>query len=116
MELAQKLQLRDGQRLAVVSAPDTVAAALGDRATSADGPADGVLVFVRDSDELAAAATAVEAAKADRLAWFAYPKGGALGTDLNRDRLAAHLRDEGVQPVRQVAIDETWSALRFRPE
>jgi hypothetical protein len=45
----------------------------------------------------------------------AYPKAGKLGTDLNRDVLAALLAGQGVQPVRQVAIDETWSALRFRP-
>jgi hypothetical protein len=38
-----------------------------------------------------------------------------LGTDLNRDRLAAALAGHGVQPVRQVSIDATWSALRFRP-
>jgi hypothetical protein len=40
---------------------------------------------------------------------------GRLGTDLNRDVLAALLTERGVQPVRQVAIDETWPALRFRP-
>jgi len=40
---------------------------------------------------------------------------GKPGTDLNRDRLAAALADRGVQPVRQVSIDDTWSALRFRP-
>jgi hypothetical protein len=34
---------------------------------------------------------------------------------LNRDRLAAALSSHGVQPVRQVSIDGTWSALRFRP-
>ena len=38
-----------------------------------------------------------------------------LGTDLNRDLLSAALAGEGVQPVRQIAIDEVWSALRFRP-
>jgi hypothetical protein len=51
----------------------------------------------------------------DRLAWIACPKAGKLGTDLNRDILAALVADRGVRPVRQVAIDETWSALRFRP-
>ena len=61
------------------------------------------------------AAPAVEAARGDKLAWIAYPKAGKLGTDLNRDILAALLTERGVQPVRQVAIDETWSALRFRP-
>lgn len=45
----------------------------------------------------------------------AYPKAGQLGTDLNRDILGGALAGEGVQPVRQVAIDEVWSALRFRP-
>jgi hypothetical protein len=38
-----------------------------------------------------------------------------LGTDLNRDRLWAALADAGVWPVRQVSIDQMWSALRFRP-
>ena len=41
--------------------------------------------------------------------------GSQLGTDLNRDRLVAALADQGVQPVRQKSIDDTWSALRFRP-
>jgi hypothetical protein len=41
--------------------------------------------------------------------------GGQLVTDLNRDRLVAALADQGVQPVRQISIDDTWSALRFRP-
>ncbi|MFE2102127.1 MULTISPECIES: hypothetical protein [unclassified Streptomyces] len=46
---------------------------------------------------------------------MAYPKGGKLGTDLNRDTLAAALSERGVRPVRQIAIDDIWSALRFRP-
>ena len=35
---------------------------------------------------------------------------GKLGTDLNRDILAASLAAAGIQPVRQIAIDEVWSA------
>jgi hypothetical protein len=46
--------------------------------------------------------------------WISYPKGGALGTDLNRDILAAALLDLGLDAVRQVAIDDVWSALRFK--
>ena len=75
-----------------------------------------VLVFVTkvaDLDRLAA--PMVEAARADRLAWVAYPKAGQLGTDLNRDILAKELQKRGAQPVRQIALDEVWSALRFRP-
>jgi hypothetical protein len=29
---------------------------------------------------------------------------------------APALNEQGCQPVRQAAIDEDWSALRFRPE
>jgi len=68
---------------------------------------------VADLDRLAA--PMVEAARADRLAWVAYPKAGQLGTDLNRDILAKELQKRGAQPVPQIALDEVWSALRFRP-
>jgi hypothetical protein len=51
-----------------------------------------------------------------KVAVLAAPVGGPeLGTDLNRDVLARSLTAAGVQPVRQIAIDEVWSALRFRP-
>ncbi|GFJ88613.1 hypothetical protein [Phytohabitans rumicis] len=76
-----------------------------------------MIAFVLDNAGLAGQATAatLDAARADRLAWIAYPKAGQLGTDLNRDRLAATLAGRGVRPVRQVSIDPVWSALRFRP-
>lgn len=78
--------------------------------------ADAVVAFARNADDLqTVAGPALEAARQDRLAWIAYPKAGKLGTDLNRDVLARLLTGQGVQPVRQIAIDETWSALRFRP-
>jgi hypothetical protein len=32
-----------------------------------------------------------------------------------RDDLADLVKTRGVQPVRQVALDDTWSALRLRP-
>jgi hypothetical protein len=84
-------------------------------AAAAAGDADVVVAFVARRDDLPSAEQAIAAARADRLAWISYPKGGQLGTDLNRDRLAAALSAHGVQPVRQVSIDGTWSALRFRP-
>jgi hypothetical protein len=50
-----------------------------------------------------------------RLTWVSYPKAGQLSTDINRDTLAALLAESSIQPVRQIAIDNVWSALRFRP-
>ena len=47
--------------------------------------------------------------------WFAYPKKtGAIATDINRDRGWEALAAHDLLPVTQIAIDDTWSALRFR--
>jgi hypothetical protein len=68
-----------------------------------------------DQERSTTATPAVAAARADRLGWIAYPKAGQLGMDLNRDSLARAVVELGIQPVRQAAIDDVWSALRFRP-
>ena len=108
-----KLQIKPGQSLAVLNAPPGLELP-GGPATDV-GDADAVIAFVTRKNDLDSAGQAVAAARAGRLAWIGYPKGGQLGTDLNRDRLVAALADQGVQPVRQVSIDDVWSALRFRP-
>jgi hypothetical protein len=113
MDVSSKLQLKPGQSVAVLNPPPGLVLPEVVAATPAD--ADAVVAFVVRQDDLGSAQEAVAAARADRLAWIGYPKGGQLGTDLNRDRLAAALAGHGVQPVRQVSIDDTWSALRFRP-
>jgi hypothetical protein len=52
----------------------------------------------------------------DGLLWFAYPKGTSkkYKCEFNRDTGWAVLGKLGFEPVRMVAIDEDWSALRFR--
>ncbi|MCL2780558.1 MAG: hypothetical protein FWD74_03545 [Actinomycetia bacterium] len=121
MDLRTKLQIKPGQRVRAVGAPPEVdLAALLDAPGATDAAdaarADVVIAFVRSGAELSTtAAPALAAAKDDRTAWIAYPKGGGLGTDLNRDVLRAALAAHGIRPVRQIAIDEVWSALRFRP-
>ena len=45
--------------------------------------------------------------------WVAYPKGNKA--DINRDTLWPILTEYGMRPIGQVAVDEVWSALRFRP-
>jgi hypothetical protein len=117
MDLSAKLQIKPGQRIAVVPAGADVPDVSAGVPPAADtGEADVVVAFARTVADLdAVAAPAVEAARADKLAWIAYPKAGQLGTDLNRDILARSLTGRGVRPVRQVALDDVWSALRFRP-
>ena len=113
MTIARKLQMRNGQRARVINAPDGFEL---DANMVDDATAELVLAFVVHRAEVASrAAAALQAGRDDRLAWIAYPKAGQLGTDLNRDILWDELRTLGVRPVRQIALDETWSALRLRP-
>ena len=55
-------------------------------------------------------------AEGDAVVWFAYPKGTSKSykCDFNRDSGWEPLGAAGFEGVRQVAIDEDWSALRFR--
>jgi hypothetical protein len=86
----------------------------GVRAVDELGQATVALVVA----ESAAAVRAILTAHADQLAtpsifWVAYPK--ANKADINRDTLWPILTEYGMRPISQVAIDEVWSALRFRP-
>lgn len=55
-------------------------------------------------------------AEGDAIVWMAYPKGTSrkYKCEFNRDTGWSVLGEAGYEPVRQVAIDEDWSALRFR--
>ncbi len=50
------------------------------------------------------------------LVWIAYPKKtSGLESNLSRDILREAMSERGWNSVSIVAIDEVWSALRFRP-
>jgi hypothetical protein len=52
------------------------------------------------------------------LFWLSSPKKtGKIASDLSRDIVWELMKvmDTGLRPVTQISIDETWSALRFRP-
>jgi hypothetical protein len=78
---------------------------------------DFILNFVYACAEIAtlAQATALILSE-DGGYWFAYPKKSSkkYKTDLGRDDSWQALGDLGYEGVRQVSIDEDWSALRFR--
>lgn len=113
MDLAAKLQSKDAP-LCILNPPKGFA---WDGPTAKDPKtAQALLLFLKNSDELRAkVAPAVAAARRDAVTYIAYPKAGQLGTDLTRDNLWVMLQEQGIRPVRQIAIDDVWSALRFRP-
>ncbi len=114
---AEKLLLRPGGR-AWVSDPER-AGLLGDLPEGASltaMPADAsvaLLVGGSAAEVRAALETHGSDLAAPAAFWVAYPKGGRA--DINRDSLWPILAEHGFRPISQVALDETWSALRFRP-
>ncbi len=75
------------------------------------------LAFVMQQSELNRLSRILaDASEGDALLWFAYPKGTSkrYSCDFNRDTGWQVIRKAGFDSVRQVAIDEDWSALRFR--
>lgn len=114
MTVGAKLQIKAGQSIAVFGLPAGVDLELPDHIEAAGAPevAIGFAANAASADELH---VVIASAITDRIAWIAYPKAGQLGTDLSRGKLVALMAEHNLQPVRQVAIDAVWSALRFRP-
>jgi len=76
-----------------------------------------VIAFVAGKDELVAfAEQIVPTLKGDGLLWLAYPKGSSkkYNCDFNRDTSWQVFTPFNLLPVRQISIDDDWSALRFR--
>ncbi|MGE5226948.1 MAG: hypothetical protein ACM3OO_08740 [Planctomycetaceae bacterium] len=121
--LPAKLQIKPGHRVRLVAAPDGAAALLQPlpedvRLTARGaGPFDVVVLFAKDRAALdRGIAGAIAVTRRGGVLWVAYPKKGSpLEGDLSRDAVWRALKPTGWTPVAQVAIDDTWSALRFRP-
>ena len=80
-------------------------------------PIEFFLAFVTKQDEFNSLSKKVSSRLVDDgLFWLAYPKGSSkkYTCDFNRDTGWEVLGKLGFEPVRQVAIDDDWSALRFR--
>lgn len=119
---AQKVRLEPDTELAVLNGPPDVASLIGELparcevTTRLPAKPQFVLLFVLDSKELGKQLPKVARKLGDASAlWVAWPKGGSgLETDLNRDVLAKRVERSGLKAVSNVALDETWSALRFK--
>ncbi len=120
--LAQKLQIKSG-KLIVINAPkgyaEQLTQALGDLtvSTRAAGQAEAVLLFVNSLAEAEKLTPkAGQLVKPEGMLWIAYAKGTSkVKTDVNRDKLWAAVQPIGLQPVRMIALDDVWSAMRLKP-
>jgi hypothetical protein len=122
--LFHKLNLKHQTEIVILNAPDTFEVEL----TALNGisvlrDVESVeaitfsLAFVTKQEEVnEMASTITKKIQGDAVIWFAYPKGSSrkYKCEFSRDNGWEVLGKLGFEGVRQVAIDEDWSALRFR--
>jgi hypothetical protein len=125
--LAKKLRLASGQRALLLNAPEGLLTTLGELPADltletalppeAEGAYQWALLFALSAAQLVEWAPQVKCALVpDGLFWIAYPKkSSGVETDLSRDSAWDLMPQIGLRPVAQVAVDATWSAVRFRP-
>lgn len=122
--LFEKLNLKDQQQVVVLNAPASFEPELArlpvltiHRHLESVPETRFSLVFVTRQDEVDTLAPQLAVrSRGDAILWFAYPKGSSkkYKCDFNRDTGWDTLKAAGFDTVRAVAIDEDWSALRFR--
>ena len=120
--VGQKLFVKQGMTLRLMSAPDDFADRLRDLdatflSARSKQPADLVLLFARNRQDLEA--------QLDRAAkpwlpaaalWLAYPKGTAKAkSDINRDSIREYAASIGLDTVSLISIDDVWSCFRLKP-
>jgi len=121
----KKLNYKDQDKIYVVNAPKSFEKETDEMQTitalkisvGAAKEVEFFLAFVtkqKEVDDLAKKIAPL--VRGDGLLWFAYPKGSSkkYKCEFNRDNGWNELGKNGFEPVRMVAIDEDWSALRFR--
>jgi hypothetical protein len=121
--LTERLNLTGQLRALIMNAPKGYRTLLGPLPpditvnTKPSGRYDFVHLFVNNRDELARLGPdAMKAVKPMAIFWISYPKKTAkTDTDMSRDEGWEVVTDAGFETVTQVAVDDVWSALRFRP-
>ncbi len=115
--LSKKFQLKAGQSLMLVNPPAGFQNYLASEEIGVAKQSDAVLIFTNSLAEVEQVVPpALQSVSEEALVWVAYPKrASGVRTDVNRDKLWKALKQTGWQPVRQIALDTVWSALRFRP-
>lgn len=124
-EIFKKLNYKGQEQIYVLNAPHTFEEKIEEMrrltviktSLRSANEVDFFLAFVskqKEVDELTRKVAPLM--KGDSMLWFAYPKRTSKKyiCEFNRDNGWNELGKHGFEGVRMVAIDEDWSALRFR--
>ncbi|HEK21400.1 YdeI/OmpD-associated family protein [Mucilaginibacter sp.] len=122
--LAKKLQMKAGQTWLLISPPEDYAAALDplpdgvELFFTPDRQVSGVQAFAKTQSELTAILLQLKPIlNDDTILWVIYPKkNSGIATDLEMMSSWDEPAKYQLRPVASAAINDTWTALRFKPE
>lgn len=122
--VAKKLLMKSGQQWLLLNSPENYLNVLDPLPNGVqvsfiiEGNIDGIQLFVRNSVELAMHLKLIKPVlKPETVLWIIYPKkSSGIITDLEMISSWDEPAKYGLHSVAAAAIDETWTALRFRPE
>lgn len=122
--IAKTLRLKAGMRALVVAAPSGYLKKLAPLpegvvvSDAMNGTHQFVQFFATRKSEIKKSAPALlQHAERGALVWITYPKKtSGMASDLSREEVWDAMSETGWRAVAQIAIDEVWSALRFRPK
>ncbi|MFP4362990.1 MAG: hypothetical protein ACLFR1_03905 [Spirochaetia bacterium] len=120
-DVVKKMQIKDHGRYLVLGLPEELAgltdALPGTVKTEPNGESDCIIVFAKDPDTAKQRVDdSIPTLKQDGLFWFCYPKKSSrkYSCEINRDNTHEYFDPHGFKAVRQISLNEDWSALRFR--
>jgi len=123
--LLEKLQLQDEKNLLIQGLPSSIEKQFVKITFSKNvtpllktRKIDFVLVFAVSQKQLIdILKEVIPALSEDAKFWIAYPKlTSKIASDLCRDKNWDFVSDYGFEPVRMIALDNVWSAARFKKQ
>ncbi|GAA4319279.1 YdeI/OmpD-associated family protein [Mucilaginibacter gynuensis] len=121
--LAKKLQIKAGSRWLLFNAPENFAVMLDGLPVdtqlvfTADAAVNGILLFATNSAELIPSLNEIQSLlKPETYLWLVYPKkSGKINSDLEMMKDWSMFTNRNLRPVASAAVNDDWTALRFKP-
>lgn len=126
MELLKKLNHKNQRKVHLINPPEsfepTKAEITKTMEVSEDFEGEATVLFVlafftKKSEIREVIEKLMGKTSSESLVWLCYPKKSSKNyqSDITRDKGWEIMGEYAYEPVRQIAIDDDWSALRFRP-
>jgi hypothetical protein len=123
--LLEKLNYRGQKRISIINAEESFLNCISsdlddvtvDKKIDPRYPYEFIIIFVKSISEVEQIApVTIHNLMADGVLWFCYPKKTSkkYSSEIDRDHGWKVLNDSGFHGIRLVALDNDWSALRFR--